>query len=93
MAKRKRRPKAKPREGPPTALVRPAPLPPELSAAAEEQKKAEEQEPKYAFPTAVRCPRCSGVNTVALSTQGPVQYRACRHPLCRYHFKVVGNQV
>ena len=46
-----------------------------------------------AFPTVVRCPRCSSDDTERYSSRGRVQYRRCRRPICRHTFKVFGQLV
>lgn len=93
MTKKKGRPKTDQREGPPTGLVRPVPVPPELAAAAQEQKETPEEAERYSFPTVVRCPRCNSPNTTAYATKGRIQYRACQGAVCRYRFKAVGKAV
>lgn len=47
----------------------------------------------YSFQTRARCPRCGGVNTIATSTQGRVQFRRCNNPVCRNRFKAAGVAV
>lgn len=84
----------------PTALVRPVPVPPTgvppvPVEPAEEGREVE----RYAFPTAVRCPRCGTFNSVATATRGRVQYRRCRNPSClngdpstgRGSWKIIGD--
>lgn len=48
---------------------------------------------KYSFPTVVRCPRCSGLQTRAYSTQGKIQYRRCTAPICQERFSIRGAEV
>jgi len=48
---------------------------------------------KFSFPSASRCPRCKSIKTLALSTQGNVQYRKCQVPICRHTYKVLGTEV
>ena len=47
----------------------------------------------FAFPSRSRCPRCGTVDTVALSTQGDVQYRRCLRAICRKRYAVRGERV
>jgi len=50
----------------------------------------------YDFANGKRCPGCKGTDTVAVSTQGNVQYRSCRYALCEYshkHYSVVGKEI
>jgi Zn ribbon nucleic-acid-binding protein len=61
------------------------PVPPEAVA-----------KPLYDFAHGRRCPGCKGTDTVAVSTQGSVQYRSCRYALCEYSHKnypVVGKRI
>lgn len=56
-----------------------------------EPKKKSEPKVIYDFPRKPRCPgKCKTQNNVATSTQGPVQYRKCMHPICGITFKVTG---
>ena len=76
---------------------------PEIAAEAPAQERnvaAETQEaprstkgPVYAFPTRSRCPRCGSLNTEAYTTQGDIQRRRCRVPVCRRKYHVVGVRV
>lgn len=47
----------------------------------------------YVFDRGRQCPRCRGWDTVATSTQGNVQYRRCRAPICQHRYAVVGRPV
>ena len=47
----------------------------------------------YAFPSKSRCPRCGSLDTYVRSTQGSVQYRACRMAVCRRNYAVSGEVV
>ena len=38
------------------------------------------------------CPRCGSWNTVAVSTQGRIQYRKCRNAICRFGFKAIRGE-
>lgn len=49
--------------------------------------------PTFSFPTRSRCPRCASTNTIAVSTQGGVQYRKCRSVVCRTSYKVFGDRI
>lgn len=50
-------------------------------------------EPAYAFPTRSRCPSCGSVDTERTGVAGNIQYRACRAPVCRRPYKVLGEPV
>jgi len=47
---------------------------------------------KFVF-SGQRCPRCNGLNTIAVSTQGRIQYRQCRAVICRHKYAVRGKKV
>lgn len=47
----------------------------------------------WSFDTKSRCPRCGSINTERVSTDGAVQYRRCRAPICRMGYKVAGRLV
>lgn len=50
----------------------------------------------YDFAHGKRCPSCKGQDTVAVSTQGKIQYRSCRYALCEFSHKnypVVGKEI
>ena len=48
---------------------------------------------RFSFPTIVRCPRCSGLQTRAVSTQGKIQYRRCMAPVCQERFSIRGTPI
>jgi len=48
---------------------------------------------KWSFPTQSRCPRCGGLNTVAVSTKKNIQYRQCRSAICLKRYPVRGKKV
>ena len=45
----------------------------------------------YSFPTKVACPVCGCIRTLAVSTQGQIQYRKCLNGICELRFKVIGE--
>lgn len=47
----------------------------------------------WTWPGKSRCPRCSSIETVRVSDDGPTQYRRCTRPICRHSFKVQGNAI
>jgi phage FluMu protein Com len=46
---------------------------------------------RYAFPTAVRCPRCKTLDNERYSQHEDTQYRRCRRSVCRKTFAVIGK--
>jgi len=56
-----------------------------LDKAKQGKKKA-----KWHFPNASQCPRCKTFDTVATSTKGNKQYRACQRGICRYRYCEIG---
>ena len=60
---------------------------------AEEAKAAEKT--VWAFPTKSRCPNCGMPQTRCRRTDGVngVQYRECRHPMCRKRYCVHGTKI
>lgn len=59
--------------------------------------EAEEPPKRYVFPRQgdIKCPACGLYETVATSTQGPIQRRRCTRaiPRCEHTFKVTGQEV
>ena len=62
---------------------------------AEGQRAEDEKKTVYAFPTKSRCPNCGMPQTRCRRTDGAsgVQYRECRHPMCRKRYCVHGTKI
>ena len=45
------------------------------------QDNEKSEKPKYIFDPKP-CPRCRQYNSIAVSTQGNIQYRKCKTPIC-----------
>lgn len=67
--------------------------PPEVRPPPPVAEVAAPQQPVYKFWNKVKCPRCDSLDTEAYATHGPVQSRVCRVPICRWRWKVTGQEV